>query len=138
FAELGGTYRISRGIVTNNDLLLKSPLLRLTGKGTVDLPRRRVNYRIEPKVVASVKGQGGAAGASGIKVPVMVQGPWDDLSYRPDLAGAIGGIAKDPGKALESVKDLLPGKPGGGTTESAPSPSPVSNPLELLKGLFGR
>lgn len=138
FAELGGTYRISRGIVTNNDLLLKSPLLRLTGKGTVDLPRRRVNYRIEPKVVASVKGQGGAAGASGIKVPVIVQGPWNDLSYRPDLAGAIGGIAKDPGKALESVKDLLPGMPGGGTTESAPSPSPASNPLELLKGLFGR
>ncbi len=138
FAELGGTYRIRRGIVTNNDLLLKSPLLRLTGKGTVDLPRRRVNYRIEPKVVASTKGQGGAAGVAGITVPVKVQGPWDNLSYRPDLAGAIGGMAKDPGKALESIRGVLPGKLGGSGTEPAPSPSPVSNPLDLLKGLFGR
>lgn len=139
FAELGGTYRITRGILTNTDLLLKSPLLRLAGKGKVDLPKRRVDYRIEPKVVTSIKGQGGRAGASGIKVPVVVEGPWDNLSYRPDLAGAIGTVAKDPGKALESIKGVLPGKLGAGGSAPAPDkPSPVSDPVGTLKNLLGR
>jgi len=134
FAELGGTYVIRQGILTNNDLALKSPLLRLAGKGTVDLPKRRVNYRIEPKLVATTEGQGGAAGAAGIKVPVIVSGPWDNLSYQPDLAGAIGGIAKDPTKALESLKGMIPGK----LRDDGTAPKAPINPEKLLKGLFGR
>jgi AsmA protein len=145
FAELGGTYRIVKGIVTNTDLLLKSPLLRLTGKGTVDLPKRRVKYRLEPKLVASTKGQGGAAGARGITVPIMVKGPWDNISYAPDLTGMIGDIAKDPAKAVGSLKNLIPGlggKSGGSSSSSAPSssplPLPIPNPADALKKLFGR
>lgn len=140
FAELGGTYVIRRGILTNNDLLLKSPLLRLSGKGNVDLPKRRVDYRIEPKVVATTKGQGGAAGASGIKVPVIVTGSWNNLSYRPDLAGALGGIAKDPGKALESLKGLLPANSGKGSSDpkTAIPALPIPDAAKALKGLFGQ
>jgi AsmA protein len=160
FAELGGTYVIKRGILTNTDLSLKSPLLRLSGKGTVDLPRQTVNYRIEPKIVASTKGQGGSGSASGISVPVIVSGPWANLSYKPDLAGALGGLVKTPGKALESLKGMIPGKSGSGgspldalkgiipgtsgsgatapaaPTDPAPS-SPVPDVGKTLKGLFG-
>ena len=135
FAELGGTYVIERGILTNNDLLLKSPLLRLSGKGNVGLPKRMVNYRLEPKIVASTKGQGGKAGAGGISVPVIVSGPWDNLSYKPDLAGVLGGIAKDPTKALDSVKGLIPGK---SDTGSSMPKLPIPDVKEKLKGLFGR
>ena len=78
----------------------------------VQLPKRRVDYRIEPKIVASTKGQGAAAGAGGISVSVIVSGPWHNISYKPDLAGAIGGLAKDPTKALKSLKGLIPGKSG--------------------------
>ena len=130
FAELGGTYTISRGLLTNNDLSLKSPLLRVAGKGTVHLPQRTVNYRVEPKVVASSKGQGGDSKASGIMVPVIVTGPWDNLSYRPDLAGVLENVAKDPKKALDSLKNLVPGK---GATDPG-----KSDPVDRLKGLFGR
>jgi AsmA protein len=135
FAELGGTYVIRRGILTNNDFLMKSPLLRLSGKGTVGLPARRVNYRIEPKIVASTKGQGAGAGAAGISVPVIVSGPWENISYKPDLAGAIGGLAKDPTKALKSLKGLIPGPSGSGG--SMPKLR-IPDPKKLLKGLFGR
>jgi AsmA protein len=135
FAELGGTYVIRRGIVTNNDLSLKSPLLRLAGKGTVDLPKRWVNYRIEPKLVASTKGQGASSSAAGVKVPVIVSGPWDNVSYKPDLAGAIGGLAKDPSKALKSLEKLIPGKSGSGGSKPK---LPIPDPEKLLKGLFGR
>ena len=135
FAELGGTYVIKRGILTNNDLLLKSPLMRLSGKGTVTLPKRRVDYRLEPKLVASTKGQGGAAGAGGISVPVIVSGPWHNISYKPDLAGVIGGLAKDPTKALKSLESLIPGKSGAAGSESKLA---VPDAKKLLKGLFGR
>lgn len=133
FAELGGSFTITRGILTNNDLLLKSPLLRLTGKGTVSLPPRTLNYRLEPQVVATTEGQGGKTDAAGIKVPVIVSGGWDNLSYKPDLAGVIDGIVKDPEKALEGLKNLIPGQSGGGSDGGA-----KTNPADALKKLFGR
>ncbi len=141
FSEMGGSFQIRRGILTNNDLLLKSPLLRLTGKGKVDLPKRWIDYRIEPKIVASATGQGGAAGATGISVPVNIKGPWHDIGYSPDLAAALGGIAKDPEKALDSLKGLIPGWGGsssGSGDTTTPTEKPSSSPIEGLRGLFGR
>jgi AsmA protein len=138
FSEMGGTFQIRNGILSNNDLQLLSPLMRVTGKGTVDLPRRRIDYRIEPKAVASLKGQGGKTDASGVAVPVIVKGPWHDITYAPDLAGALGNIAKDP-KSLDALKKLIPGLGGGkdsGGTDSKKTPAP--SPLDPLKDLFGR
>lgn len=132
FSELGGTFQIRNGILSNNDLALLSPLMRVTGKGTVNLPQRRIDYRLEPKAVTSLKGQGGKTDASGVAVPVIVKGPWHDISYTPDLAGALGNFAKDP-KSLDALKKLIPGL-GGTESGQQPAPSPV-NPL---KELFGR
>ncbi len=134
FAELAGTYTIADGIVTNRDLFLRSPLLRLDGAGTVDLPRRRVDYRLTPKLVASLEGQGGAEGAGGVAVPVTVKGPWDNLAFAPDLSGAAREIAKDPEKALDAVKGLVKGKEssGDGSSESKPSAK------DVIRGLFGQ
>lgn len=140
FAELGGTFRIARGVLTNNDLLLKSPLLRLSGKGKVDLPKRSLNYRFEPKVVASTKGQGGDAQVRGVTVPVLVDGPWDNISFAPDLAGMIGNVAKDPVKAIGSIKNLVPGLDGGSdsSSSSGSDSSVLPDPAKLLKNLFGK
>jgi AsmA protein len=138
FSEMGGTFQIRNGILSNNDLALLSPLMRVTGKGTVNLPQRRIDYRLEPKAVASLKGQGGKADTSGVAVPVIVKGPWHDITYTPDLAGALGNIAKDP-KSLDALKKLIPGLGGGkdsGGTDSSQQPAP--SPLDPLKQLFGR
>lgn len=124
FAELGGTFTIAKGILTNNDLALKSPLLRVEGKGTVDLPQRSVNYRIDPKVVASLQGQGGS-NAGGLVVPVLVSGPWDNLSYRPDLEALVKQNAQNVGKAVEGLL-------GGGKSGTSSSPGGALNPLKLL------
>jgi AsmA protein len=145
FSELGGTFTITNGILKNTDLALKSPLLRVEGAGTVDLPKRTVDYKVTPKAVASLQGQGGGD-AAGISVPVLVQGPWDNLSYKPDLAGAIRNLG-DPSKLLEGAKDLknlpgqlIPGLPGqapAGATQQQQQPTAPS-PGGVLKGLFGR
>ncbi len=137
FSELSGTYVIRNGILTNNDLELKSPLLRVTGKGTVDLPKRTVNYRVEPKLVASTTGQGGQSGLAGLMVPVIVTGPWSHLSYQPDLAAAVSGAAK--GKALQQLEKVIPGVGGkSGATGGSSGSSPVPDVGGALKGLFGK
>ncbi len=134
FSEMSGTFTITNGILKNTDLELKSPLLRVTGAGTVDLPQRTVNYRIDPKVALTAEGQGGKSDATGIEVPVLVEGPFDHLTYRPQLDA----LLKDP-KALEGLKGLLnkpsTGAPATGTT---PAPGAAPNAGDLLKGLFGK
>ncbi len=108
FGALTGTYTITNGILHNNDLKLTSPEVPMTGAGTVDLPLRQVDYKLTPSVAGLVA------------VPVNISGPWDDLSYRPDLTGMAKDLAKDPGKALDTLK-------GGG-----------SGAKDLLKGLLGK
>ena len=152
FAELSASFTITKGIFENKDLLLLNPLLRVTGAGTSDLPQRTVNYRVEPKVVTSTEGQGGDAAAKGLAVPVIAEGPWHDIGYRPDLAAAIGSsvqdIAKDPKQAVEDAKDLgknlLKGLTGQGGSE-APAEAPAAeddkeslpSPAGALKKLLG-
>ncbi len=46
FAHLTGTLQIQHGIVRNDDLQLNSAVLRLTGKGAIDLPREQINYAL--------------------------------------------------------------------------------------------
>jgi AsmA protein len=142
FAELGGTFTIKNGILTNNDLAMESPLLRVSGHGTVDLPKQSVNYRVEPKMVASLEGQGGKSNLAGITVPVIVEGPWDNISYHPDLAGMASGIAKAPGEALKGVEGgvggLIPGQGGGSTSGTSSGSSSSPSVGNTLKGLFGK
>lgn len=139
FAELGGTFTIADGIVTNKDLALKSPLLRVEGAGTVELPPRTVHYRVEPKAVASLEGQGGKTDLGGVTVPVIVEGPWEKLSFRPDLEAMV------KGKAGEAIQGALGGKlpgnllGGGGSQQTQPATEQKSGPLPLNPGsLFGR
>ena len=144
FSELGGTYSIAQGILRNNDLSMKSPLLRVEGKGTVDLPKKTVDYRVEPKVAMTTEGQGGQMQAAGLMVPVNVKGPWHDLSYQPDLAAL---IKIDPSKALDALKGGIPAIPGIPLPGAASQPSQGSpagqqpapqNPLGGLRNLLTR
>jgi AsmA protein len=121
FARLAGTYTLDKGILSNRDAEMQAPLLRVGGQGTVDLPARRVDYRIEPKAVANLEGQGGQTGLSGVMVPVLVQGPWDNLSFRPDLEGTVKRTLEDPDARRKALDDVRSGNFG-----------------DALKGLLGR
>lgn len=101
FAELTGTVDIKNGVLTNTDLSLLAPVLRVSGAGSTDINTRTVNYRVEPKLVGSLSGQGGAADASGVAVPIIVTGPWHALSYEPDLLGAVN--LDEAGRLLEGA-----------------------------------
>jgi AsmA protein len=95
-----------------------------------------VDYRVEPKLVAALEGQGGTKEAEGITVPVVISGPWHDLSYRPDLSGVAKEILKNPEKAAEAAKGALEGlKKGGDGGKDIPVPKEAE---KVLKKLFGK
>lgn len=117
FSEMGGSFTVANGIVTNNDLSMKSPLLQVTGAGTVDLGHGVVDYKVTPKVVTPLVGQLGL-GTPGVMVPVLIRGPFGDLRYEPDMAGLIRqgytapvdiveGIVKMPGALLGTARMVL-------------------------------
>ena len=149
FSELGGTFTITKGILTNKDLKLLSPLVRVAGSGTVNLPAQTLNYRVEPKLAATLEGQGGSE-AKGIEVPVIVSGPWASPGFRPDLASMI----QNRQQTLDTIKSLKEGggkellnnllggssseKTSGTTTEPAPTEEKKVDPADALKSLFGR
>ena len=65
---------------------------------------------MEPKVVATLKGQGDSKQRSGLMVPVLITGTFASPKIRPDLKGMIGkGLPSTDG-----LKDVLTSK-GGGT-----------------------
>lgn len=102
FVEMGGTFAITKGIVSNSDLSLRGPLVQATGKGTIDLPRKSVSYRVEPVLTAS----SGVDNASGLRVPVDIKGPFSNIKIRPDYAAVIQDALKDPKKLKENLKQL--------------------------------
>jgi AsmA protein len=106
FAELSGSFTIEDGRLTNDDLWLQSPVLRVAGRGTVDLPGRTLDYRIEPKAAPTLEGQGGEKEVAGVLVPVVVRGPWDAPVFAPDLAAVARQALENPDAVLEQAEQL--------------------------------
>jgi AsmA protein len=87
FAELKGSAVSVKGLLTNRDLLLKAPLLRLQGEGRVHLPTDRIDYRANVAIVSTLEGAGGKEfeDLQGLEIPVLITGSLSDPSIRPDF-----------------------------------------------------
>ena len=107
FAEAGGSFTIQNGILRNDDLYLRAPVLRLEGAGTVDLPQRTVDYRITPKLATTLEGQG-ASGEPVLQagIPFLLQGPFASPSVRFDLNGTLTSAISSPEDLARVAADL--------------------------------
>jgi len=118
FTALTGTLDISNGLARNLDLAMLSPLLRVEGTGQVDLGAQAIEYRITPRAVQQLTGQGGDLDLQGLAVPIRIRGGFNDVSVgvdfeavARDLVRARAGtlIGGDVGRALgegQSVEDV--------------------------------
>jgi AsmA protein len=105
FAELILPFTITNGIVNTPNTVLNSPLLRVIAKGTADLVKESIDMRMEPKFVSTLKGQGDTEERSGIMVPILITGTFDQPKFRPDLTSMVKEVIPDR-EALESlIKD---------------------------------
>ena len=88
FTELDIPYTIKNGAVNTPQSNLKSPFVRVIAAGTADLVKETLDFRVEPKAVASIKGQGAEDQQGGIMVPVVVSGTFSSPKFRPDVSAA--------------------------------------------------
>jgi AsmA protein len=111
FSELSASFVIKNGVAHNEDLSLKSPFLRVTGAGDVDIAADSVNYVVKTGVVSSMSGQGGKelGELKGLTIPVRVSGPFDALKYKVEFSQMISGASKEALKetAREALKDTV-------------------------------
>lgn len=113
FAEITGTATVKDGLVSNQDLSAKSPLLRLSGKGTASLPEETLDYRATVTLVATSKGQGGKdrIDLAGVPIPLRITGTFTDPKYGLDTEGLAQALAETKAKELiDEQKEKLTGK----------------------------
>jgi AsmA protein len=99
FSEMAASFTIQNGIATNKDLRLTSPMVRLTGAGSANLPERTMDYLLRPKVIGSATG---AADATALEIPVKLSGSWD----RPVIAPDLDAVLKNPERTVDTLKQL--------------------------------
>ncbi len=109
FAELKIPFTAKNGLVNTSGSSLMSPLVRVIVTGNANLVKEMLDLRVEPKFVATLKGQGDTKQRSGLMVPVLITGTFASPKIRPDLKGMIGG---DITKSIEGLKEGLIPKEG--------------------------
>ena len=155
FSALTGSFTVTNGQVSQQDLLMLSPLLRVTGAGTVNLPAQTLDYRLQPRAVASIQGQGGERDLRGITVPIRLRGGFNTVSVGVDteavgqalLQGALSNALGSQGTTnpRDALRDGLLNAIGigpEGEGDAAPTgeePAAQPDPAEqLLRGLLNQ
>jgi uncharacterized protein involved in outer membrane biogenesis len=133
FAQLQGSFVIRNGIAKNSDLFMASPLFRLTGEGTVDLPKSSLDYHVKPRLVGTLVGQGDTLTVrKGLTVPLHIFGPFASPRVQPQI------------DARELISDVIQKRLGGQQAapadqqQTAPAKQPQQQLQKAIEGLFGR
>ena len=107
FAELKAPFTLTRGLFNTPGITMSSPLIRLLVLGNADLAKEILDFKVQPKFVATLKGQGDTQERSGITVPVLVSGTFDKPKFRPDMESLLKTSVPEVKQIKEDVKALI-------------------------------
>jgi AsmA protein len=136
FTELSGSFRIENGVVRNDDLAAHSPLLRVSGRGSADLPAQQLDYRVDTTLVATIEGQGGRNldDLRGVNLPIRITGPFAGPRFRLDLDDVVRDriderVRRETDRLQQRLLERLGGGDSGvpddgGVQEAAPASEP--------------
>lgn len=79
FDSVTGRFAMQDGVLSSDDLRLVAPGLTAAATGTLGLGAQVLDWRITPTALAKADGTGG------VKVPLIVSGPWSAPRFRLDL-----------------------------------------------------
>ncbi|AMO24391.1 AsmA family protein [Ramlibacter solisilvae] len=117
FSEMTASFKIVNGVARNDDLSAKSPFLRASGAGNIDLVNSRIDYLAKATIVGTSKGQEGKelADLNGLTVPVHLTGPFDNISWKLEFGAMAADLAKQEAeKQIQKQIDKQLGKGGLG------------------------
>ncbi|MGA6925166.1 MAG: AsmA-like C-terminal region-containing protein, partial [Desulfosarcina sp.] len=132
FSALNVPFTLTNGVFNTPNTTLSSPVLRLNATGKADLVKETLDFRIEPKLVPTLKGQSDDQTYAGILVPVLIGGTFAEPTFRPDLEGALKNTLQEGVPNVEELKkQLKEGKIGQEDIKDALG----EKAKKLLKGL---
>lgn len=103
FSELKASFKLKDGVAHNDDLLVKSKSLRVTGRGDVDIGNSSIDYSTRTTLAESVDGKSGS-----LTVPVQLHGSFADLKFKVDYGAVVADVVKQKVDAkIESKKEEL-------------------------------
>jgi AsmA protein len=85
---------ITNGVADTNDLSIVSPVLKVSGKGTINLRNSGIDMTLLASVMKS-------AATTAVDIPVKVSGTYSDPTVKPDVEALAKGAVKD------KLKDVL-------------------------------
>jgi len=129
FTELSVPFTITNGLFNTSGSSMQSPLLRLLAAGKADLVKETLDFRIEPKLIASIKGQGDAEQRKGLLVPVLVTGTFSSPKFSPDLRAIAEQQLKKQVLESDEAKKLMNKEEFKQVEDKAKG---------MLKGIFGQ
>jgi AsmA protein len=112
FSELYIPFTITNGIADITQANMKSPFVRLEASGKADLVKETLDFQVDPKAVASIKGQGDEKVRAGVLVPIIVSGTFDAPTLRPDIKRILtqqidkGILESEPAKKILEKDEL--------------------------------
>lgn len=78
YDSITGSFTVQDGVLRNDDLRLSASRLSVTGRGSVGIGARNLDYRIVP---VALRGEDEEL----LRVPLMITGPWAEPRFRLDL-----------------------------------------------------
>ena len=116
FSSLTGSFNLTDAVLTNPDLKMAAPLLRLAGKGSANLLSEELDYQLSTALVNTSKGQGGKEkdDLAGVEIPLKISGTLQKPKYSLDTKALLEGQLKDKVETQkEKLKNKLLEKLGG-------------------------
>lgn len=99
FDSITATGQFAKGVLSNDDLVMKLSVIEASGKGQIGVGQRTISYDFVPVAVTS--------GSETISLPVKIRGSWDDPDISVDLEKALNVDLEDE---LDKVKDRVENK----------------------------
>jgi AsmA protein len=97
FREFKASFKIRNGVAHNDDLAVKSAVLRITGKGDIDIGRDQLNYNAKAIFARSERGRTAT-------LPVHVSGAFDNPKFKVDYTALLKDAAK---QRIDEKKEKL-------------------------------
>jgi AsmA protein len=87
FSEFKANFKVHNGVAHNDDLAVKSTVLRLSGDGDIDIGHDSMNYNAKAAIAKTEHGRTAT-------LPVNVSGPFDALKFKIDYGALLVDVAK--------------------------------------------
>jgi AsmA protein len=110
FSSITGSFRITNGLLRNNDLHAALPHARVIGNGNANLANEELDYTLNVKFTSEVAGQSGTRYEQMDKValPIRITGNFSQPRFEPDYQAVVQDLARRELKKQEkALKDKL-------------------------------